>query len=104
MTPNLRLISVTVPDLKNSEVEFGRQEIFATEKRFGLLSDFDTENRVNDLDELSISYLSDTPVLNEDTEIIDNNLKINVALAKSSPIGIDTIEDYIALKKIMEYK
>jgi len=27
-----------------------------------------------------------------------------VALAKSSPIGIDTKEDYIAIKKIMEYK
>jgi 3-deoxy-manno-octulosonate cytidylyltransferase (CMP-KDO synthetase) len=34
----------------------------------------------------------------------DNNMEINVALAKSSPIGIDTKEDYIALKKIMEYK
>jgi len=76
VTPNLLLISVTVPELKNSEVELGRQEIFATEKRFGLLSDFDTENRVNDLDELSISYLSHTPILNEDSEIIDNNLKI----------------------------
>jgi 3-deoxy-manno-octulosonate cytidylyltransferase (CMP-KDO synthetase) len=27
-----------------------------------------------------------------------------VALAKSSPIGIDTKEDFIAIKKIMEYK
>ena len=31
-------------------------------------------------------------------------LKINVALAKSPPIGVDTEEDYMALKKIMEYK
>ena len=74
--PNLRLIPVTVPELKNGETELGRQEIFNTEKRFGLLSDFDVGNRVNDLDELSISYLSHTPILNEDSEIIDNNLKI----------------------------
>jgi len=35
---------------------------------------------------------------------LDNNIKINVALAESSPIGVDTKEDYLALKKIMEYK
>ena len=35
---------------------------------------------------------------------LDNNIKINVALAKSSPIGVDTKEDFLALKKIMEYK
>ena len=35
---------------------------------------------------------------------LENKLKINVALAKSSPIGVDTIEDYLAIKKIMEYK
>ena len=35
---------------------------------------------------------------------MDNNLKIYVALAESSPIGVDTNEDYLALKKIMEYK
>ena len=29
---------------------------------------------------------------------------INVALAKSSPIGADTKEDFVAIKKIMEYK
>ena len=34
----------------------------------------------------------------------DNNIDINVALAISSPIGVDTEEDYLALKKIMEYK
>ena len=33
-----------------------------------------------------------------------NNIKINVALAKSSPIGVDTEEDFLAIKKIMEYK
>ena len=35
---------------------------------------------------------------------LDNNINIKVALAKSAPIGVDTEEDYIALKKIMEYK
>ena len=40
----------------------------------------------------------------EQLRALDNDLKINVSLAKSSPIGIDTKEDYLALKKIMEYK
>ena len=40
----------------------------------------------------------------EQLRALDNNIDINVLLAKSSPIGVDTEEDYIALKKIMEYK
>jgi len=40
----------------------------------------------------------------EQLRALDNNLKINVALAKSSSIGVDTEEDYLAIKKIMEYK
>ena len=40
----------------------------------------------------------------EQLRALDNNIKINVALAKSSPIGVDTKEEYLALKKIMEYK
>jgi len=40
----------------------------------------------------------------EQLRALDNGLKINVALAKSSPIGVDTEEDYMAIKKIMEYK
>ena len=40
----------------------------------------------------------------EQLRALDNNIKINVALAESSHIGVDTKEDYIALKKIMEYK
>ena len=40
----------------------------------------------------------------EQLRALDNNLKINVALSKSSPIGVDTQEDYLAIKKIMEYK
>jgi len=40
----------------------------------------------------------------EQLRALDNNIKINVALAKYSPIGVDTEEDYLAIKKIMEYK
>ena len=40
----------------------------------------------------------------EQLRAIDNDIKINVALAKSSPIGIDTEEDFVAIKRIMEYK
>ena len=39
----------------------------------------------------------------EQLRALDNSIKINVALAKSTPMGVDTEEDYIALKKIMEY-
>ena len=35
---------------------------------------------------------------------MDNNIKINVSYAKTRVIGIDTQEDFIELKKIMEYK
>ena len=40
----------------------------------------------------------------EQLRALDNNIEINVALANSSPIGVYTEEDYLALKKIMEYK
>ena len=40
----------------------------------------------------------------EQMRALDNGIPINVALAKSSPIGVDTEEDYLALKKNMEYK
>ena len=40
----------------------------------------------------------------EQLRALDNNININVALAKSSPIGVDTEEDFMAIKKIMEYK
>jgi 3-deoxy-manno-octulosonate cytidylyltransferase (CMP-KDO synthetase) len=40
----------------------------------------------------------------EQLRALDNNIKINVALATSSPIGVDTEEDFLAIKKIMEYK
>ena len=40
----------------------------------------------------------------EQLRAIDNNININVALANKSPIGVDTKEDFVAIKKIMEYK
>ena len=40
----------------------------------------------------------------EQLRALDNSIEINVSLAKSSPIGVDTEEDYLAIKKIMEYK
>ena len=40
----------------------------------------------------------------EQLRALDNGVKINVALAKSSPLGVDTQEDFVAIKKIMEYK
>ena len=40
----------------------------------------------------------------EQLRALDNDIKINVAQALSSPIGVDTEEDFVAIKKIMEYK
>jgi len=40
----------------------------------------------------------------EQLRALENKISINVALAKSSPIGVDTEEDFLAIKKIMEYK
>ena len=40
----------------------------------------------------------------EQLRALDNEIQVNVSLAKTSPIGVDTQEDYLALKKIMEYK
>ncbi len=37
----------------------------------------------------------------EQLRALDNNISINVSLAKSSSVGVDTYEDYLALKKIM---
>ena len=39
----------------------------------------------------------------EQLRALENKIKINVALAKSHSIGIDTKEDFVAIKKIMEY-
>ena len=40
----------------------------------------------------------------EQLRALDNDVKVHVGLAKSSHIGVDTQEDYVAIKKIMEYK
>ena len=40
----------------------------------------------------------------EQLRAMENGIKINVALAKFCSKGIDTMEDYLALKKILEYK
>ena len=40
----------------------------------------------------------------EQLRALDNDLNINVNLANRSPIGVDTEEDFLAIKKIMKYK
>ena len=40
----------------------------------------------------------------EQMRAMDNNIKINVALSNFPPLGIDTKETYVAVKKSMEYK
>ena len=40
----------------------------------------------------------------EQLRALDNGLNINVGLASKSPIGVDTDEDFLAIKKIMKYK
>ena len=40
----------------------------------------------------------------EQLRAIDNNIKIDVVHANSSNIGVDTYEDYMEIKKLMEYK
>ena len=40
----------------------------------------------------------------EQLRAIDNKILIDVILANTSPIGVDTEEDFVELKKIMNYK
>ena len=40
----------------------------------------------------------------EQLRALDNGIDINVSLASKSPIGVDTQEDFLAIKKIMKYK
>ena len=51
-----------------------------------------------------VAYSNEIKNKLEQLRALDNGLKINAALAKSSPIGVDTEEDFVAIKKIMEYK
>ncbi len=40
----------------------------------------------------------------EQLRALDNNIKIDVVFANSKPIGVDTNEEYLEIKKLMEYK
>ena len=40
----------------------------------------------------------------EQLRALDNNIKIDVIFGNSIPIGVDTNEDYLEIKKLMEYK
>ena len=40
----------------------------------------------------------------EQLRALDNGIDINVGLASKSPVGVDTQEDFLAIKKIMKYK
>ena len=40
----------------------------------------------------------------EQLRALDNKIPINVILAKKNVVGIDTKEDYMELKNILEYK
>ena len=40
----------------------------------------------------------------EQLRALDNNIQINVSLANTASVGIDTEQDLVAIKKIMEYK
>ncbi len=40
----------------------------------------------------------------EQLRALDNNIRIDVIFANSKPIGVDTNEDYLEIKKLMEYK
>ena len=35
-------------------------------------------------------------------EALENDIQINTVLAKNKPIGVDTIEDYKKVKKLLE--
>ena len=48
--------------------------------------------------------LNETSLKLEQLRALDNNIKIDVVFAKSTPIGVDTKEDYLEIKKVMEYK
>ena len=40
----------------------------------------------------------------EQLRALDNNIKIDVIFANSTPVGVDTNEDFLEIKKLMEYK
>ncbi len=40
----------------------------------------------------------------EQLRALDNNIRIDVVFSNSAPVGVDTNEDYLEIKKLMEYK
>ena len=40
----------------------------------------------------------------EQLRAIDNGISIDVVYTKNKSLGIDTVKDYVEIKKIMEYK
>ena len=40
----------------------------------------------------------------EQLRAIENGIDIDVVYSKNKSLGIDTVEDYVEIKKIMEYK
>ena len=40
----------------------------------------------------------------EQLRALDNKIKIDVVFAESAPVGVDTEQDYLEIKKVMEYK
>jgi 3-deoxy-manno-octulosonate cytidylyltransferase (CMP-KDO synthetase) len=40
----------------------------------------------------------------EQLRALENNIEIDIILANSSPIGVDTTEDFLEIKKLIEYK
>ena len=40
----------------------------------------------------------------EQLRAIENGINIDVVYSKNKSLGIDTVQDYVEIKKIMEYK
>ena len=64
------------------------------------------EYKVSTLETFSKLEQTENEIKNklEQLRALDNHIDIDVVIAKNKVIGVDTDEDYIELKKIMEYK
>ena len=64
------------------------------------------EYKVSTLETFSKLEQTENEIKNklEQLRALDNHIDIDVVIAKNKVIGVDTEEDYIELKKIMEYK
>ena len=40
----------------------------------------------------------------EQLRALDNGIQIDVMYTQNSPLGVDTMDDFMEIKKIMEYK